>query len=116
MLLLSFDSAYIQPIDLYEMELGLTIFFLFIHALFFFTFFSISGIFLVLGITFGLTILVRCFWESSVDLIDSTVEKVKDWSSIETVYYSMILSSLLYKCPLFYPNTRLQLLMAYTSG
>ena len=46
------------------MELGLTILFLFVHALFlflflfFFTFSSVSGIFRVLGIMFGLAILI----------------------------------------------------------
>ena len=47
-----FDSTYIQPVDLYEIELGLLVLFSFKHALFFFPFSSISGIFGVLGVAF----------------------------------------------------------------
>ena len=48
------------------MELGLTILFLFVHALFlffFFTFSSVSGIFGVVGIMFGLAILICVLFE-----------------------------------------------------
>ena len=52
-----FYSTYIQLIDLYEMELGSIVLFLFVHALFFFFSSSfISGIFRVLGIMFGLAV------------------------------------------------------------
>ena len=45
MLLLPFDSTYSQPIDLYEIELGITILFSFVYALLFFTFPFVSSFF-----------------------------------------------------------------------
>ena len=57
MLLLPLDSTYIQPIDLYEMKLGLTVLSLFVHALFFFIFSHVSSIFGILGIMSELAIL-----------------------------------------------------------
>ena len=60
MLLLPFDSTYIKPIDTYEMELGLTIFFLvFVCFVSIFTLFSVY-VFACLGvlsISLGMTIL-----------------------------------------------------------
>ena len=47
-----FDSTYIQPVNLYEIELGLLVLFSFKHALFFFLFSSVSGIFGVSGVAF----------------------------------------------------------------
>ena len=59
MLLFPFDSTYIQSIDIYEIELDLTVLFLFVHALFLFVLSPLFfGMFGVLGITFGLAILV----------------------------------------------------------
>ena len=59
MLLFPFDSTYIQPIDIYEIKLDLTVLFLFVHALFLFVLSPLFfGMFGVLGITFGLAILV----------------------------------------------------------
>ena len=46
--LASFDSTYSQPIDIYEIELGITILFSFVYALFFFTFSSVSSFFFFL--------------------------------------------------------------------
>ena len=95
MLWLSFDSIYIKPIDLYEMELGLTVFF----RLYMLYFSSLSPLFLLF-----LECWVSCLgWPSwlgasrkaQVGSIDSAMEEVKDWSSIETVCYSLILSGLL---------------------
>ena len=61
--LASFDSTYSQPIDIYEIELGITILFSFVYALFFFTFSSVSSFFFfgVLGIMFRLAILIGLF-------------------------------------------------------
>ena len=44
MLLLPFDSTYIQPIDIYEMELDLIVLFPFVYTLFLFL---LSPLFLV---------------------------------------------------------------------
>ena len=52
LLVFPFDSIYIQPVNLYEMELGSLVLFSFKHALFFFPFSSVSGIFGVLGVAF----------------------------------------------------------------
>ena len=63
MLLLPFlYSTCINPIDLYEMELGSIVSFLFVLALFFFFFFLLPTLFLVflevLGIMYGLAVLI----------------------------------------------------------
>ena len=76
MFLLPFNSIYIQPIDLYEMEVGLTVLFMFVHALFFF--FLLSPLFLVyfgvLDITFEVGHLGwGCFWDSTMRAIFHTV-------------------------------------------
>ena len=47
--LVPFDSTYIQPINIYGMELDLIVLFSFVHALFFFTCSSIFGIFWSVG-------------------------------------------------------------------
>ena len=59
MFFLPFDSICIQPIDIYEMQLDLTVLFSFVHALFLFLLSPLFfGMFGVLGIMFRLAIVI----------------------------------------------------------